>query len=308
MRVALIGSGGVLGVHLAEALELRGYEVIRVSHSHSPGALTMDALCDDPTTVIAACDVVIYCAWATKNRDASSQQLHADSAGRWASICNNQNTKFLFLSTVLAAPSCLSNYGRYKYVAEKFVLEHKGVVLRVGLVADDAMPLLLTQLRNITRRYKFVAHLADWPIYPISSTDFIEIICQQLSSPRNEHVIWVANRSPVPLSHAMVDFDQPKRLSEIVKYALRLVGKIPLRNGKLGWLLDGWAGITSCSMGWKDCDDPVSPEPEDMNWRFCLSPYTYASDSNANHVHLPDSQMTKSTALTFDASLHPRHK
>ena len=243
MRVLVLGAGGTLGTLLGEGLALQGLDVCRAMRK--AGDIAVDVLVDDPGRVLAdtRATMVLYLAWATRDRRDSVQAAHADAAGAWTATAAQAGVPLVFASTTLAASGVRSVYGRWKARAEEGVLAAGGSVARIGLVIDDALPgLLATTLRSSTRRVPSFARGLDWPVFPIGSGDVVRAFTGAVVNPAPR--LWMAEATPASLADVAC---WPARAPEggMFRRFGRALATIPTPVGRRPTLLDGWAGLVS---------------------------------------------------------------
>jgi len=233
MKIGIIGSNGVLGQILTEQLSLRGHDLSLFGRRSDLWMYKFDVLTDEPHEQMQKVDCIIYLAWATKERTDEVQSKHAEAAGRWAEYCESIGVKFVFISTVLAHEKARSKYGEYKFKAEQLITNTSGKSLRVGSVADDAYPLLLTKIRHLGRKIPAIKAFANWPIYALSSTTFTNVVERISITNPSESIFWVAPKTPTSLA-SIVSFENSReRTTKRVNGIVALLAKIPLNYTKI---------------------------------------------------------------------------
>lgn len=233
MRIGIIGSNGVLGQILTEQLSLRGHDLSLFGRRSDLWMYKFDVLTDEPHEQFRKVDCIIYLAWATKERTDKVQGEHVEAAGLWAKYCESIGVKFVFISTVLAHEKSRSMYGKYKYKAEQLITNASGKSLRVGSVADDAYPLLLTKIRHLGRKFPAIKVIANLPIYAISSTAFVNAVEQVSISKTAEFIFWVAPKTPTSIASIISFENQRQRNPKWVNGIVALLTKIPLNHTKI---------------------------------------------------------------------------
>jgi len=233
MKIGIIGSNGVLGQILTEQLSLRGHDLSLFGRRSDLWTYKFDVLIDNPHEQMRKVDCIIYLAWATKERTDEVQSKHAEAAGRWAEHCESIGVKFVFISTVLAHEKARSKYGEYKFKAEQLVTNANGKSLRVGSVADDAYPLLLTKIRQLGRKVPAVNAFVNWPIYALSSSTFAKVVEQIATTNPSESIFWVAPKTPTSLASVVSFENSRKRTTKRVNGIVALLAKIPLNYTKI---------------------------------------------------------------------------
>lgn len=268
MKIGLIGARGVLGGVLNETLTLGGHQISSFTRVEEKGSIAFDVLVDQPPTGLAGHDAVIYLAWDTKERTTSSQRAHVEAAGRCAKYCEDLDIKFLFVSTVHASQDSQSLYGRFKYEAEILISNYGGKSARVGLVADDSFPLLLTSIRKSLQSHPWLSAFLDWPVYAISTKTLTEEIEKMLLDWPVDVLLWLAPTKPTSLSFIGSWGNSTMWRFKSGKFFGNMVALIPLRGAKL----DAWRGLVSMS---KNLYNPIESKVvkvSDVDWKNQLHP------------------------------------
>ena len=271
MKIGLIGSRSVLGRVLDETFTLGGHQISSFTRKGENGSNAFDVLVDQPPASLAGLDAVIYLSWDTKERTKGSQRAHVEAAGRCAKHCKDLGVKFLFLSTVHASRDSQSLYGRYKYEAEILISNFMGKSARVGLVADDSFPLLLTSIRKSLRSHPWLSAFLDWPVYAISSKTLVEEIEKTLLHWPSDALLWLAPTKPASLSLIGSWGNSSMWRFKGCKLFGNLVALIPLRGAKL----DAWRGLVGMS---KNIYNPLESrglEVSDVDWKNQLDPSSH---------------------------------
>lgn len=241
-RFVLVGGSGPLGQFLADYLTLTGHKVAVWSRSESTNSRTVDVLAPVDPETLSNFDALIYLAWDTRDRRQSVQQAHAIAAAEWSAAAESANVKFLFMSSTLAAEGSQSNYGHAKWVAEQEVLRHGAVVLRIGLVCDDAYGLLATKLRRsmLFKRFAFLA--PNVLVHPVSSQTVGAAVARLAGAQFRSSVVWVADSAGTPLA-TIIGYPRPiksaqkRRDPRFARNFLRvLAGKVSYADRLLGVL------------------------------------------------------------------------
>lgn len=233
MKFGIIGSNGVLGQILTEHLSLRGHDLSLFGRRGGSSMFKFDVLTDEPHDQFQKLDCIIYLAWATKERSVEAQSKHSEAAGRWASFFESIGVNFIFISTILAHDKANSRYGKYKYQAEQLITKASGKSLRVGSVADDAYPLLLTRIRHLGRKFPAIKVFINWPIYALSSATFVNVVEQISVTKTSESIFWVAPRFPTSIA-SVISFDNTRQWNpKWVTGIAALLTKIPLNYTKI---------------------------------------------------------------------------
>ncbi len=130
--VTLIGGGGFLGTHLAQALLARGAR-LRIAERHPEKAFRLKPLADlgqiqfarcavtDPRSLAAAVHGADAVAYLVGTFGADQQALQADGAGEAARAADAAS--FVYVSAIGADPASDSGYAATKGEGERLVLE-----------------------------------------------------------------------------------------------------------------------------------------------------------------------------------------
>ena len=200
-KIAIVGSSGPLGALITGRLRLLGYEVEEFSRR---GENFFDVTELSHYERFRKFNSIVYLAWDSSDRSLKNQMVHANAAIKFSKECIKYSVRTVFVSSTLAGADALSTYGKAKYVAENGVLENEGVVLRVGLVCDDAFPLLSSRMRQ-SGIIKFISK-SNIPIglFPVSGnqvTHYLDIALSN-SPPRTRY--WLADKSRVSLKRIVL--------------------------------------------------------------------------------------------------------
>jgi hypothetical protein len=223
-----------------------------------------------PHDLLSTVDAVVYCAWSTTERTSAAQQGHVDAADRWARSCASRGVQFLFMSSVLARPESRSGYGVAKWRAESAVRASGGVVLRLGLLADDAYPFLLTTIRRVCRRVPILARVVSLPVYAVATTDVGDAIASIVGHRATNSLVWVAPRTTTSLGEIALWDGVPSLVRPIGAALGRVVARASYRQGSMGRYLDAWAGLVLTVPDPTECADPPDGAPGARGWERTL--------------------------------------
>jgi len=141
--VVVTGASGFLGGHLCRAFVARGWAVRALVRRPDQAAVPQDVRigrADLPDTIdetlLAGAEVVVHAAWTTRETDpqrADRQNVEGTrrllEASRRAGVA-----RFVFVSSVAAAPDAPNHYGRSKAAAEQLLDPARDLVLRPGTI------------------------------------------------------------------------------------------------------------------------------------------------------------------------------
>ena len=200
-KIAVVGSSGPLGVLITGHLRLMGYEVEEFSRR---GKNSFDVTESSDYEKFQGFNSIVYLAWDSNDRSMKNQMEHANAAIQFSKECIKYSVRTVFVSSTLAGPDAQSAYGKAKYVAENGIIENEGVVLRVGLVCDDAFPLLSSRMRH-SGIIRLIAR-ANIPVglFPVSGNQVAKYLDLSLSisPPRTRY--WLANMRRVSLKRVVL--------------------------------------------------------------------------------------------------------
>jgi len=267
-----VGARGALGSVLVEHFRLGGFDVDAFSSRSEDPALRIDVLKDDPTDCVRDLDSVVYCAWSTNDRSVEAQRAHVEAASRWAEASESCGTQFIFTGTVLAAAVSQSQYAVHKYLAEQRIVRFGGVSLRIGLLADDAYPFLVTQLRRTVRQFGPAASLLGWPVLPISSMAVASAIHAEIECGSAGASVWLAPRQATLLSD-IASWGTGRRPGRTCgRSIVSAFAQLPIRSGAIGKQLDALAGLVAAPRSGLECRDPENGPIAHDDWQRALLP------------------------------------
>ena len=193
MKVAVIGSNGMLGHDLMSACEkagidVKGYDLPEVDITRDDGGLEN----------VASCDWVINCAAYTDVDGAEKEQamafaVNGDGVRRLVSFCKKRNTPLLHMSTDYlfdgmaksayredSPVNPLSVYGRSKLAGEKAVLAgglNKYLIVRTqslfGVNGRNFVKAIMARLEAGNEPLKVVSDQTSSPTYTVHLADAI---------------------------------------------------------------------------------------------------------------------------------------
>ena len=185
MRIAITGGDGLLGRHVAQLLETRGEEVVRVSRRRGVNL-------SDPAQLRAAfegCDSVVHAAGI--NRELGIQtfrSVHIEGTANVISAARAAGVqRLVFVSFLRARPRCGSPYHESKWQAEELVrgsgLDY--TVIKPGIVYGPGDHMLDHLSRSIRTFPLFALPGArDFPMRPMAAADAASVIAAACTDPR----------------------------------------------------------------------------------------------------------------------------
>lgn len=134
MKVAVTGTGGLVGAALARALEGAGHGLLRLGRR--PGETSFALGAPVRPEALAGADALVHCAWDFSARGAAANaRVNVQGSGTLFEAARRAGVKrTLFVSSVSALPECRSDYADAKRAAESLCSALGGVSVRPGLV------------------------------------------------------------------------------------------------------------------------------------------------------------------------------
>lgn len=119
MKLAITGSSGFVGSHLARRLTADGHEVVAISRRTGIDISSERAL----TGAFARCQAVAHCAGINREIGVQTyQRIHVDGTRRVVDAAQRAGvTRLAFMSFLRARPRCGSPYHESKWAAEEIV-------------------------------------------------------------------------------------------------------------------------------------------------------------------------------------------
>jgi len=199
LKIAITGGNGYVGKHLIDKVLSLNFTVTELSRAfpykninkwkkydlHSPNLPSID---DDTKALIhlATTNFTIAQSKYYKNELESTKRLIA--------LCRSKKIKFIFISSQSSSKLSVTEYGRTKNLIEKYVIESKGIVLRVGLIYGGSREGLFGTLINFLKKTPFFPIFIPSPkIQPIHIEDLIDIIIQCITQKKKSKIYFVGS-------------------------------------------------------------------------------------------------------------------
>ena len=162
MIVAITGASGSLGRHLADHLAARGWTARALVRDPAAFARLRPGVpafrCDLPDTLdegaLADADAVVHCAYPTRLTDLARIRRENDDGTRRLLAATRRAgvPRFVFISSIVAAPDAPSYYARSKHALEELLDHGRDTIVRPGLVLAREGQGLFQQMRDAIRR------------------------------------------------------------------------------------------------------------------------------------------------------------
>ena len=170
--ILIIGGDGLIGNALGHAGRRAGYNVYGTSRRRGTDLLFLDLVWEiDDWPRLPDCDCVVICAAVIGLNECQrdpllSYKVNVEGVSKVLKWCNAPDTQVIFLSsssvfgdnihhvTEDTPPDAITVYGEHKAIAEKAVLQHGGLVMRITKVLDPLFPRFISwavQLENGNR-------------------------------------------------------------------------------------------------------------------------------------------------------------
>jgi NADH dehydrogenase len=204
-RLAITGAGGFIGSVLTQQALERGYEVMALARRPPPAGRWIPWELGKPLPAeCETADVLIHLASATLTAkgqlaralelDVSGTRLLAESAGP---------RRFIFLSSQSASAGARNMYGRSKFAIENLLEQDSEIIVKPGLVYDDAGGSVFGLLEKLSR-LPVVPSLATLPnIQPIHVRDLAACILRIVETSAPQKTYCLGPSQPMTLSDAI---------------------------------------------------------------------------------------------------------
>ena len=152
LTVAITGSQGYVGRHIARAAAEVGYEVLALDrHRPLDGAWRFYDLARGPDSdLFRGVDAVLHCAYDLSLTSAADiARVNVGGTQRLLAAAASANAGFCLISSMSAYAGTRQLYGRAKLACERDVLGRQGQVVRLGLVYGPAPGGMIAALSRI---------------------------------------------------------------------------------------------------------------------------------------------------------------
>lgn len=179
--IAITGANGFIGKNLCKYFNENGYKVYALQRNikdiHTKGIeyisydLTHKELEDLPKT-----DYVIHAAYLSHRQGNNSFEINKIGTQKLLNHCRQNDTQFIFISSLSSQENALSEYGKTKFAIEKFLDLEKDLLLVPGLVIGDGG--LYAEVSSFIKKIPIVPSFGNGKqvTYSISINDFCESV------------------------------------------------------------------------------------------------------------------------------------
>jgi nucleoside-diphosphate-sugar epimerase len=202
------GAAGFLGGHLARTLVARGWGVRALVRNPDAAALPPGvrvARLDLPDVIddasLAGADAVVHAAWAIRETDpARAAHQNVDGTKRLLDASRRAGVKrFVFVSSVAAAPDAPNQYARTKHAAEALLDPTRDLVVRPGTILAKGGGGIFGLMRDLMQKLHVVP-LFGGGGQPLQ-TVHVDDVCEAIARAIERDVTGAINvAEPAPLS------------------------------------------------------------------------------------------------------------
>jgi uncharacterized protein YbjT (DUF2867 family) len=205
MNVAITGSAGFVGGHLARRLAEEGHEVVPISRRTGVDISDARALRD----AFSGCDAVAHCAGINREIGAQTYQaVHVEGTQRVVDAARLAGVqRITFMSFLRARPSCRSPYHESKWAAEEIVrasgLEYTIVKAGMTYGRGDHMLDHLSHALHTIPVFATVG-MTELPIRPLAVDDLVGVLRASIVDRRlSRQTVAVVGAEELRLSDAV---------------------------------------------------------------------------------------------------------
>jgi NADH dehydrogenase len=204
MKLAITGSAGFIGGHLARCLAAEGHEVVSISRRTGIDITSAHAL----SAAFAGCEAVAHCAGINREIGAQTyQRVHVDGTRRVVEAARRAGVgKLALMSFLRARPTCGSPYHESKWAAEEIVrasgLDY--TIVKAGMTYGRGDHMLDHLSHSIYTLPVFATvGLTEEPIRPLAVDDLVTILRASLVNGRlSRQTVAVVGAEQLRLSEA----------------------------------------------------------------------------------------------------------
>jgi len=214
MKIAITGSSGFVGGHLARRLAGEGHEIVAISRRSGIDIADAGAL----TTALAGCEAVAHCAGINREIGAQTYRaVHVEGTERVVDAARRAGVgKIVFMSFLRARPDCGSPYHESKWAAEEIIRRSSldYTIVKAGMTygLGDHMLNHLSHALHTLPVFATVG-MTERPIRPLAVDDLVDLLRASAVDAR------------VPRQTVAVVGAEELRLSEAVRRVARVLGR-----------------------------------------------------------------------------------
>lgn len=153
--VAVTGASGMIGRHLCQHFQARGWRVRALVRSRATNGVEsrrIDLPALFPADALEGADVVVHAAWATEKVDRDTATgVNLVGSRRVVECARRSGTRVVLISSLSAHSRTLSTYGRTKFAVEGTLDPGNDLVVRPGLVLAADGGLAFRMWRSVAR-------------------------------------------------------------------------------------------------------------------------------------------------------------
>jgi NADH dehydrogenase len=194
MKIAITGSRGFVGGHLARALRESGLDVVCVVRPGAPAPREGEfPIGLTSATELAAafdgCQVVAHCAGINRQKgEQTFESVHVEGTRNVLAACRQAKVRKVLLTSFLRArPNCGSPYHESKWDAEQLV-RASGLdftIYKAGVLYGPGDQ-LTSRLGDVLKRFPLFAGIGfgDPPVRPVAISDLVALMIASLDNPK----------------------------------------------------------------------------------------------------------------------------
>ena len=262
-HIVVTGARGFIGRALCEVAQAHGYRVTGLARGPAPGLDAVTWQLGDPLPV--AChdaDAVVHLACATlveRRSLAASAALDLSGTRRLIESvrqvrARGRRMRFVFLSSQSARPDAANAYGRSKAAIEMLLDQDDEIVVRPGLVYDDAVGSVFGLFRKLARLPVVPIPTRERNIQPIHLRELADCVVRIVDASRPERLYCLGDVAPMTFRDA------------IAAVARRTGGAPPVMLPVPGWAVRAAAHLVDLLLR------PIPPLTERIDGLIALRP------------------------------------
>lgn len=153
-KVIITGANGYLGKEISRRLSQRGHQVIHFVRNPKKDEQFYDLAHEVNEQQIAESDILIHCAFITKQQNKNAFEININGTKKLIEICEKNHTKFVFISSLAAHELAESDYGKHKLQLESLINLNKNAILKPGLVIGQGG--LCLRMIDFAKKYRVI--------------------------------------------------------------------------------------------------------------------------------------------------------